>query len=35
MYLEGMIDKRDVLEPNRKRPYADSQEEQEQDTWQA
>ena len=24
MYLEGMIDKRDVLEPDRKRDYADS-----------
>ena len=23
MYLEGMIDKRDVLEPDRKRDYAD------------
>ena len=30
MYLEGMIDKRDVLEPDRKRPYADSQEKQAQ-----
>lgn len=26
MYLEGMLSRRDVLDPDRKRPYADSQE---------
>ncbi len=27
MYLEGMLDRKDVLDPDRKRPYADLQEE--------
>ena len=27
MYLEGMLSRRDVLDPDRKRPYADPKEE--------